>query len=643
MSADDLKTHQKIGLALTGARDIRVKILGAAITAPRETWTAVKALLLAVCVIVSLIAVPAFFAGVGDMASATSASNVAATVVIPGIFSLLSLPVLWKMRGMFRPLCRSRLWTSRSNRNVVWDAEVRLKNQKWQKRSGIALTVWGGYVMLKGITAVHYSMSFSPIVGVLDVVRFYLVPAAIVGGFWAYYFKLNRYRREDEERHTREVAEADAAAVAARNAYLADIHPVHTVLRQSLYLNETNEAYKRWRATEADAREVSTADIDRETSFYTPEDWTIFFSGVLGQAISITEPDSDENRILTVRVPTGKTDNDALQLAEPLESALELLRVEPLADRPVKGTVEMMLVRKSPLDRHLPALEAPVLHMTKEQMADPYYVLPVGIDSRGKPWGAPLFQLGAGGQRIKTSGASGSGKSSAFKQHVLQAVKCDNVRVFLIDGKGSELGEFDSYAQQVAKTGEQALELLKYWNEYGIERSSILDAKKKKGGARLSETLNPDDDDEPLALLAWDEPFAVQTELDGDWKKAMAYYRSSVSQGRSRGMTHLLSGQTFPTELIPGSIRGNFDGTMGARSANPTDSEMSGFTKDDIVVPHKIKGEPDLATGMFSTVGQFATKGLGAPTYVKSYYVAPFIMREHLFRLTNAEVMKLTD
>lgn len=426
-------------------------------------------------------------------------------------------------------------------------------------------------------------------------------------------------------------------------AFYERLEKVQLVARELAYKDVANTQYRKKRV-ELKQQGYDPAQFDDLATLWSEKEAVDFYAPIMNQYVSMTELDEEGNSTLFLQVPDGKKPSDVRDMAPYIASSLDLLRAEPLASGSTQKQVEMLLLQTSPLNRHLPEMEAPVLHMTKEQMEDPYCIVPVAIDSRGNQWGTSLFQLGSGGQRILTSGASGSGKSSIFTQHIMQAVMCDNAEVWLIDGKGSELGMFEDYATRSATTPEEALQLSRDWVEDGTRRSSKLRAQKAKGKKRYSQVLNPIDDDEPVALFGWDEVLGLQGLMDKkDWLELIDNLTITTTLGRSRSQTHLVAGQSFPTTAFPQIIRGNFDGKIAARAANASDAAMVGFTESDIVAPQYIGGSADPRTGMFSTVGQFATKGLGDPTYIKGYFLDPSTIQEHLFRLALGEVMRITE
>ncbi|MHC2184825.1 hypothetical protein ACVLV4_000449 [Rathayibacter agropyri] len=518
-----------------------------------------------------------------------------------------------------------------------WDEGQRTFWKRVQIVFGLLLVANLGKTALAAASTFIYFMGSSMPSAIALIVTQLFFPMLCVLVYAALYFAVwERNRKLDKRAATGTVEEVhrDSMHPLDRVQMVARAHAFKEVAADFYRKERIRVKQKRYDVSQFDDLHA-LASVQEQASFYATE---------LDKYMSLTEPDDEQNMILTMRTPTGKSDADLLAMTDKIASELELIRAEPLADNAQKGQVEMLLLKTSPLNRHLPELEAPVLHMTPEQMADPYYVLPVAIDSRGNPWGTPIFQLASGGQRMLTTGASGSGKSSIFTQHLLQAVLCEWVEVWIIDGKGSEFGMFEPYADRFASTPQESKELLKDWADEGRRLSSILKVNKSKGKKRLSQALNPYDDGEKLRLFGWDEIFGLQDDLGKtDFGEMMSNLNNTTSQGRSRGQTHLVSAQTVPVSSFPGSIRSNFDGKMGARAANPTDATLSGFTAEDLIAPHYIGGKPDLETGMYNTVGQFATKGLGDPTYIKGYFVGPHTIQNLLFNMANGEMMKLTD
>lgn len=322
-------------------------------------------------------------------------------------------------------------------------------------------------------------------------------------------------------------------------------------------------------------------------------------------------------------VPRNFADVDLLREMDVYQSALNLVRTTPLDDDPRAGFVTVLLCEVDPLEAHLDGLSAPVFHMTKEQECDPFHWLPVGIDSNGQPLERPMFLEEVGSVRSLTSGGSGTGKSSIFVQQLLQSVLNPNIDVLIMDNKGSEFFMFAPYVRHYGTTVED------FW-----EQIQILENEVKMRSLVLREAGDTQWSLKHGNFIRWsmDELVLLISRLDtGKGPGSVNDFNSRIggitSVGRSLGIGVDFSSQTWKSGVLPTEIRDvHFNLKTGFRADTLQESVYLGFTSEDMVRPDLIRGNL-LKSGRDSSAGQFATTGLGAATYGKSYYLDP---KKHL-------------
>jgi hypothetical protein len=347
---------------------------------------------------------------------------------------------------------------------------------------------------------------------------------------------------------------------------------------------------------------------------------------------------------LDVVLPLGWTDEQFMHVAPPiLKSGLHLLNVVPLDLDARGGFVTLLLCELSPLDAHLESADAPVLNMTKEQMHDPYYWLPVGIDANAQVFEMPMFLKEGGAIRQLVSGESGAGKSSIIGQQILQASLNPYIDVFITDGKGSEFGMFEPYAVSfVSQPRDKTKGIFAQLEQLETEvarRAQVLAANKASQTERFSTAWNAYDDGN-LLLWALDEIGIIGNGMD---KKSYELFQdklySILSVGRSLGIAAIFSSQTWKSDLLKTQTRDNcFDVSTGFKLNSLVDSGYLGFDSSDSVRPDLIPGRL-LKSGRWSSVGQFAIRGL-RQTYGKSFFVNDAQIKAALSRI---EPVKVSD
>ena len=319
-----------------------------------------------------------------------------------------------------------------------------------------------------------------------------------------------------------------------------------------------------------------------------------------------------------ISTPLGRSDDDVMSMLKSVESALRLERSITIDDDPRKGVVSVLLCFVSPLDNDLDSSTAPILHLTPEEVSDPYHWLPVGIDEEGKPFEFPLFLKEGGSVRNLTSGMSGAGKGSIVKQQLLQATLNPKIDVVIVDGKGSEFHEFESHANKYASDKVGFFEVLRYLEDEVRRRSLKLKLNKLQGKKRTSSSWNSEDDGNFLVWV-WDELGIILAGLSSkEQLEVQQRLYGVLSVARSLGIAAILSSQTFRSDLLDTKIRDNcFDLLVGFRVQTLQESTYIGFSNLDRIRPDLIGGKL-LKEGKSSTAGQFASKGI-RNSYGKSY------------------------
>jgi hypothetical protein len=233
----------------------------------------------------------------------------------------------------------------------------------------------------------------------------------------------------------------------------------------------------------------------------------------------------------------------------------------------------------------------------------------------------PLFLEEGGSVRQMCAGTSGSGKSSIFKQQLLQAILCPTIEVIVMDGKQTEFGLFEPYADKFGRSVKDFWAQLNYLKSEVDRRGKVLNENKLSQEDRFSLSWNHIDDG-PFILWFWDELGYVLNFMKGA-EKQEAYEKlyAVLSVARSLGIGAVFSSQTFKTTILPSDVRDNcFDLTLGFKMTTLQEASYLGFEPGEEVNPSKIGGRM-LKAGRWSLAGTFAARGLGN-AFGRSYYVS---------------------
>jgi hypothetical protein len=338
-------------------------------------------------------------------------------------------------------------------------------------------------------------------------------------------------------------------------------------------------------------------------------------------------------------IPVGYINSQFMRNAVvEFEAALHFVQVVPLEIEQRKGFVSVLFCEVNPLDMDLDSADAPVLNMTKEELDNPYCWLGVGIDSLARPFELPMFLSDVGSVRMLTAGASGAGKSSIVRQRLLFAVMNPYIDVLVMDGKGSEFGLFKNHVQSYETTLEGFWKQLDFLEAEMTRRAEILSYNKEHQEERFSSTWNPQDDGNLLYWL-WDELGAVMGRMSpAENKEAFKRIYGVTSIARSHGLAVEFSSQTFKADLLETRTRDNcFDLKLSFKQETLQEAVYIGFDSEDSIRPDLIQGKI-LRSGRWSSVGQFATKGVGSATMGKSYYITDTQIKSAL-----ATIQPITD
>lgn len=334
--------------------------------------------------------------------------------------------------------------------------------------------------------------------------------------------------------------------------------------------------------------------------------------------------------------PAGRTDEDVIKTFAVFKAALRMVDAISIPDDdPFDGRVSVLFCITSPLNAVLDGSLAPVLS-DPLVVDDPYHWLPIGVDSRGEDMEIPLFLKEGGATRQLCAGMSGSGKSSIIRQQLLQATLNRHIEVLILDGKGGS--EFPQFKNKVAMYGINASDFftqLRYLEAECKRRSSVLASNKISGVSRRSQSWNHIDDGS-FILWAWDELGAVMAGFDpGARHEAMTRLYGVLSIARSLGIAVIFSSQTFKADILNTQIRDNcFDIAVGYQMASIQEASYIGFEPDDPINPSKIPGKI-LKSGRSEKVGTFAFKGIGEPTYGRSYFISDKSILKALSRVDD--------
>lgn len=334
---------------------------------------------------------------------------------------------------------------------------------------------------------------------------------------------------------------------------------------------------------------------------------------------------------LKLKTPTGRSDKDVMSLMPDIAAALRLQTILEVDDDPRAGVVVVVLGLISPLDADLDGSQAQVLNLTSAQQNDPYLWLEVGVDATGHPFSLPLFLEEGGSVRSLHAGTSGAGKSSIVRQQLLQATLNPFIDVVVVDGKGSEFGDFEPHISMYATNKAQFFDALRFLEEEVKRRGQVLNENKRQAWERFSNSWNNFDDGNFL-LFVWDEIGVILAGLPmKETVEVQSRLYGVFSVARSLGIAVILSSQTFRADILDTKTRDNcFDLAIGFKTNSPQESNYLGFTLEDEIRPDKITAKL-MKSGRTSSVGQFATRGI-RNTYAKSFYITDNQIRNELPR-----------
>lgn len=178
-----------------------------------------------------------------------------------------------------------------------------------------------------------------------------------------------------------------------------------------------------------------------------------------------------------------------------------------------------------------------------------YRSVPFGVQENGE-----LLCLGGLESNLLFGGTPGGGKSGGLTAYLAGISRLPNTAIIGLDPKRVEQGMWKSRFSRIAKTGEDALDVLQRLNEEMDRRYEWLDVNKRK---KVTEDL--------LELMPWlvlvpDElADLVANGITKDEKAAdgnrMSLMRRLVSLGRAAGITVVPATQKPQSDVIPTSFR----------------------------------------------------------------------------------------
>lgn len=332
---------------------------------------------------------------------------------------------------------------------------------------------------------------------------------------------------------------------------------------------------------------------------------------------------------LQLKTPLGRCDKDVMSLMPGIAAALRLQTILEVDEDPRAGVVVVVLGLISPLDADLDGSQAQVLNLTPHQQQDPYLWLEVGVDASGRLFSLPLFLEETGSVRSLHAGNSGAGKSSIVRQQLLQASLNPYIDVAIVDGKGSEFGDFEEHSLIYAKNRAEFFDVLRFLEDEVKRRGEVLNANKRQTWERFSNSWNNYDDGNFL-LFVWDEIGIILGGLSAkETMEVQSRLYGVLSVARSLGIAAIFSSQTFRSDILDTKTRDNcFDLAIGFKTNSPQESNYLGFSLEEDIRPDKIKGKL-LETGRTSSVGQFASRGIRS-AYGKSFFISDKEIRNKL-------------
>jgi hypothetical protein len=320
-----------------------------------------------------------------------------------------------------------------------------------------------------------------------------------------------------------------------------------------------------------------------------------------------------------------------------LATATRAVRVVEKDLDPRSGFVTLRIMQRDPLAVAFPEEETPLLHLTREQLEDPYFPLGIGRDMDGELLTRQTFTQNYGSNRTLTLGESGTGKSSVINQVLCFDAVNPHIDLVICDGKGSEFAEFRPYAKRYwARTdngptgGTEGFKaVMEFMKEEIARRGQVLSHNKATQDDRYSEVWNHIDDG-PYLHWVWDELIATESNMEkNELRDLQLDILSITSVGRSLGVGVDFSSQSYRKEILDTPARDNtFNQSMSFKVKSQYEASNLGFTAEMEYHPAKIKGHW-LKNGDFSGAGLYIHVGQ-TTTEARSYFLKRLTIRAFL-------------
>ena len=201
---------------------------------------------------------------------------------------------------------------------------------------------------------------------------------------------------------------------------------------------------------------------------------------------------------------------------------------------------------------------------------------PIGEDLRGDTVGIDFSSSDS--PHLLIAGTTGSGKSIALESIIYSLVESktpDELELYIIDPKGTELGEFERYEHQrglIGFDGEDAIEILEQSVEEMQRRLKVF----KRARARSLPEYNrgaPARERIPWRLIVLDEYADLIS--DKDERKAIEKLLQRLAQkARSSGIHLILATQKPSAEVLSTVVRSNLPAQLALRVKTASDSRI---------------------------------------------------------------------
>lgn len=381
-----------------------------------------------------------------------------------------------------------------------------------------------------------------------------------------------------------------------------------------VWLNPTLRASKR---VDRRVKQIRKALIDA----YDVENWKEVHG--VWRFDAFKDIDGGKRYEVAFKTPKNKTDEDILKLMPMIRDQIGAFAWTEDLEHSRSGMSYILFTDKDYLADTITT--SPLIgdgHLPKPFLEDFGARVPLGKDTFGRTIYLNLITPGVGATNWKVQGDTGAGKLSISKAVIDYCIGFpDLFDLVVFDGKGDEFTHFKDFCLMYGTTKLDFFEQQRYIAERGQEHSFRLAENKAMGLPRRHEFYNPWDDGGKFLVVIEDERMTIlstlkMNEVDKFYQDEYAIY--SVS--RSRGISGVKSSQIFKSEVMSVATRNQcFKGLVSGAIASSSDSLLSGFTADDEVAPHKIRGKLT-ATGM-SSAGLMVMAGVHEPTYFKSVYL----------------------